>query len=177
MGDAKEGGFLKRRRSLSALQGRGDDAPGILRVFDEAGHQEVAERRIEHVRNVGFGFGFRLGRGLGLCCGFWPRFGMSYRPRRAFCFRLRLGSAGLAGIGFHDGGSFRLRYAWSFGSPGPIMPALGDTQTREYRNLYEIQDKREDGRRRKRAGHEQGRHGRHSDSADGQCRSDCNIGN
>jgi hypothetical protein len=66
MGDAKEGGFLKRRRSLSAPQGRGDDAPGILRVFDEAGHEEVAERRIEHVRNVGFGFGFRLGRGLEL---------------------------------------------------------------------------------------------------------------
>ena len=58
-----------------------------------------------------------------------------------------------------------------------MAPALGDPETREYRNLYEIQNESEGSRRRKRAGHERGRQGCHRDSADGQCRGNSDIGN
>ena len=50
-----------------------------------------------------------------------------------------------------------------------IALALGDPETREYRNLYEIQTESEGRRRRKRTGHEQRWQGCHREPADGQC--------
>jgi hypothetical protein len=39
----------------------GDESPGIFRVFEEASHEDVTERRAEQSRDVGFGFRLQPG--------------------------------------------------------------------------------------------------------------------
>ena len=66
---------LKRRFSFGRLRGRdarpnpddtlSNETPGILRVLDEASHEDFTERRIEQCGDVGFGFGLGFGCGAG----------------------------------------------------------------------------------------------------------------
>jgi hypothetical protein len=83
-------------------------------------------------------FGIRIASGIGFDC---------------LDFRLGAGSRRLAGPGFHHGYFFRLRCA-----PGRVSNrTLGNPETREYRNLYQIQDERKDRRCGKGGGHERDR--------------------
>ena len=50
---------------LSLGESLGDHAPGILRVFDEAGYKEVAERRVERCREPALASGSDAVAGLG----------------------------------------------------------------------------------------------------------------